>query len=302
MSIRIAVSGDAASAAELVRISDLAMYAAKSAGRNTYRFFDASMCESAIARAGLEADLKVALLRNEFEVHYQPIVGLKTGVEECREALVRWRHPEKGLVPPIQFIPIAEETGLIHDLTDIVMRQACRDAAGWPSHIKVSVNVSAVEFNDRSVVDRVRRALTEADLEPHRLQVEVTETAVMNNFEAATSLLREIRGMGVEIVMDDFGTGYSSLSFLRIAPIDKLKIDRSFIRDLDTNTGRTMLMSILDMANALGIRTTAEGVETLEQSEVLKQLKCAEAQGYYYGRPKPIAQTADVREAGTLAA
>lgn len=276
---------DAQNATELIRLSDLAMYAAKAAGRNTFRFFDPSLNDTAVAQATLAVELRHAIKNNELEVHYQPIVTLTSEEVVCREALVRWKHPSKGLIPPSEFIPVAEDAGLIVDLGEFVLRQACLDAASWQNDVRVSVNVSALELNDPKIVDRVQACLEHAGLSASRLQLEVTETAVMENFSTTTALLRQIQAFGVDIAMDDFGTGYSSLSFLRVAPFDKIKIDKSFVRDLSTREGRSVVAAIVQMADALNMKTIAEGVETIEQRDILRSLRCGEAQGYLYGRP-----------------
>jgi diguanylate cyclase (GGDEF)-like protein/PAS domain S-box-containing protein len=292
VSIGIAMApDDAVTPDELVRCSDLAMYAAKEEGRGAYRFFLTAMDERAQARASLELELTLALSRGELEVYYQPLFSSKTGAVACMEALVRWRHPSRGLVPPSEFIPIAEETGMIISLGETVLRRACMDAVAWPPGIKVAVNVSALELDGPDFLNRIVSILAETGLSARSLQIEVTETAVMKNIERSITLLKEIRALGVEIAMDDFGTGYSSLSFLSTAPFDKLKIDRAFIRDSSESAeGRAMLAAIVSMARTLGMSTTVEGVETVEQYEIAKALGCMEIQGYLLSPPKPLSQ------------
>jgi diguanylate cyclase (GGDEF)-like protein/PAS domain S-box-containing protein len=282
---------DALTPEELLRCSELAMYAAKEEGRGKYRFFKQTMDEAVRVRAALESALSRAIAGDEFELHYQPLVSLETGAVTCMEALVRWRHPTRGLVPPSEFIPIAEETGMIVALGRLILRRACADAATWPSAVKVAVNVSALELEGSGLLEGVKSALADAGLPAPRLQIEVTETAVMSNIQRSIALLKEIRTLGVEIAMDDFGTGYSSLSFLRTGPFDKLKIDRAFVRDSSSSAdGQAVLATIVSLARTLGMATTAEGVETIEQREIAKALGCTEIQGFLFSPPKPLSE------------
>jgi diguanylate cyclase (GGDEF)-like protein/PAS domain S-box-containing protein len=303
VSIGIATApADAMTPEELFRCSDLAMYAAKDEGRGKYRFFKKAMDEKARARASLESALSLAIGREELELHYQPLVSLETGAITCMEALVRWRHPTRGLVPPSEFIPVAEETGMIVALGEVVLRRACADAAAWPAGVKVAVNVSALELESPGFFNRVVTTLDATGLSPRSLEIEVTETAVMSNIQRSIALLKDIRALGVDIAMDDFGTGYSSLSFLRTAPFDKLKIDRAFIRDSSASAdGREILAAIVSLARTLGMSTTAEGVETVEQREIARALGCTELQGYLFSPPKPLGELKALLDASARA-
>ncbi|MDO9381402.1 MAG: EAL domain-containing protein [Hyphomicrobiaceae bacterium] len=280
---------------ELFRCSDVAMYAAKQDGRGAFRFFEPEMDEKIRARSSLETDMKRAIANGELDIYYQPLVALDTGDVTCMEALVRWHHPQHGLVSPVEFIPIAEETGMIVDLGAFVLRQACRDAVAWPAGIKVAVNVSALELDRAGFVERLKGALEESGLAPRQLQIEVTETAVMSNIDNAIAILTEIRSLGVEVAMDDFGTGYSSLCSLRTFPFDKIKIDRAFIRDASISAdGHDVLSAIVGLVQALGMTTTAEGVESIEQRRIVEALKCNEMQGYLFSPAKPLHELRDI--------
>jgi EAL domain-containing protein (putative c-di-GMP-specific phosphodiesterase class I) len=235
-------------------------------------------------------DLRLALQRNEFEVHYQPIRDIATGEIAVCEALVRWRHPERGLVAPINFIPLAEETGLIVQLGDWVLRQACRDAARW-STACVAVNLSPVQFRDRDLVATVKDALAQAGLPAHRLELEITESVLLQNSEGTRAMLHSLRRLGVKISLDDFGTGYSSLSYLRSFPFDKIKIDRSFVNEIATGKDSlAIIRAVTGLGKSLGITTTAEGVETDVQLDLLSREGCTQAQGYLISKPRPIAE------------
>jgi diguanylate cyclase (GGDEF)-like protein/PAS domain S-box-containing protein len=275
---------------ELLKNADLALYRAKADGRSTYRFFETGMDARAQARRLLEMDLRLALQRSEFEVHYQPIRDLASGGIAVCEALVRWRHPERGLVAPIHFIPLAEETGLILQLGDWVLRQACLDAAKW-STACVAVNLSPVQFRDRDLVATVKDALAQAGLPAHRLELEITESVLLQNSEGTRAMLHALRRFGVKISLDDFGTGYSSLSYLRSFPFDKIKIDRSFVNDMATGKDSlAIIRAVTGLGKSLGITTTAEGVETEAQLDLLSREGCTQAQGYLIGKPRPIAE------------
>lgn len=274
---------------EVFRCADVAMYQAKHEGRGAFRFFEPEMDERLRARASLEADLAHAIDRGQLEVHYQPLVSLSTGAVTCMEALVRWPHHTRGLVSPGEFIPIAEETGMIVDLGSFVLKRACRDAVSWPGGIKVAVNVSAIELDRTDFIDGLKAALAESGLPAKLLQIEVTESAVMSNIDRAIAVLTEIRQLGVEVAMDDFGTGYSSLCSLRTFPFDKIKIDRAFIRDASiSRDGHDVLSAIVGLAQALGMTTTAEGVESIEQRRIVEALNCNEMQGFLFSSAKPI--------------
>jgi len=277
----------------LVRNADLALYRAKQEGRGMYRFFEPDMDARAQARRQLEMDLRGAIERQEFELHYQPLMSVSDRKVAAFEALIRWRHPTRGLVPPDAFIPLAEEIGLIVPIGAWVLRAACAEAAGWPEPVNVAVNLSAVQFVRGDVARQVAIALDESGLSPTRLEVEITETALLNDSEATLKTLHALRALGVRIAMDDFGTGYSSLSYLRSFPFDKLKIDRSFIRDLgETGESAAIVRAIASMGRSLGIATTAEGVENEQQMAQLVRDGCTELQGFFFGRPCPAADVA----------
>jgi diguanylate cyclase (GGDEF)-like protein len=274
-------------AEQLLKTADLALYKAKSEGRNIYRLFRPEMELEARARHALESDLRNAIERNEFELHYQPIICTATRSVCGVEALVRWRHPRRGLVPPDSFIPLAEETGLIVPLGAWVLRSACRDAAKWPAHIKLAVNLSSVQFRQDDLFAMVTGALNGAALPAERLELEVTESVLLQNNEQNLALLHRLRDLGISIALDDFGTGYSSLSYLQRFPFDKIKIDRSFVANLTTQTDCVAIVSaVTGLARALDITTTAEGVETEEQLTLLRAAGCGQAQGYLFGRPR----------------
>ena len=277
----------------LLKCADLALYAAKAGGRNTYRFFDSAMAENARARVRLQHELGVALANEQFAVHYQPQYHLGTRQVIGFEALVRWQHSERGLIGPGEFIPVAEETGQIVPLGTWVLRQACRDAVHWPGHLRVSVNLSAVQFRSSSVVDVVDMALADSGLPPERLELEVTESALIEDHEGAQATLMALRSRGIRVALDDFGTGYSSLAYLRRFPMDKLKIDGMFVRSLDSDQdAQAVVTAIIRLAKALRLDTTAEGVETQEQMVMLRALGCDDVQGYLVSRPIPAAQVA----------
>jgi diguanylate cyclase (GGDEF)-like protein/PAS domain S-box-containing protein len=274
----------------LLRSADLALYRAKSAGRNTFRVYEPEMDAALEARRHMELDLRDALARGEFEVHYQPIMEAATAKVTNFEALVRWRHPVRGLVSPGEFIEVAEETGLIVSIGSWVLHQACRDAAKWRADISVSVNISPVQFRHGGVLEEVSDALAASGLRPDRLHLEITETALLDQSDTVASTLRELRSLGIRIALDDFGTGFSSLSYLRNLPLDKVKIDRSFTRDILTDP-RTLAIvrAVLSMGTHLGFSTVAEGVETEDQFRLLLAEGCHEVQGYLLGRPAPVA-------------
>jgi len=280
---------DSIEADEVFRCADMAMYAVKNVGRGRFRFYDAELDEQVQARSSMEADLAHAVRRGELEVHYQPLVALASGEITCMEALVRWRHPKRGLVPPAEFIPIAEESGMIGELGAFVLRRACDDAVNWPNGIKVAVNASALELDRAGFLDQVKSTLANSGLPPQQLTIEVTESAVMSNIDRTIALLSDIRALGVQTAMDDFGTGYSSLCSLRTFPFDKIKIDRAFIRDAsESSDGRDVLSAIVRLAQALGMATTAEGVENEEQRRIVEDLQCHEMQGFLVSPARPL--------------
>jgi diguanylate cyclase (GGDEF)-like protein len=282
------VPGDGTDPDQLMKNADLALYRAKSDGRGTFRFFEREMDARLQARRRFEGELRTALTRKEFEVYYQPVLDVQANAITGFEALLRWHHPLRGMVPPAEFIPVAEETGLIIAIGEWVLRQACAEAAGWPTEIKVAVNLSAVQFKSQNLVATVTRALADARLAPDRLELEVTESVLLLESQATLATLHKLREQGVRIAMDDFGTGYSSLSYLRSFPFDKIKIDRSFVRDLATKHDASAIVhAIADLARNLGMTTTAEGVETDEHFAMLRSEGCTEIQGYLISPPKP---------------
>ncbi len=278
---------------ELLQKADLALYRAKADGRGTYRFFETGMDARAQARRLLERDLRLALEHDEFEVYYQPIRDVEGDRVVAFEALARWNHGLRGLIAPNNFIPVAEETGLIVPLGEIVLRKACFEAAGWPADIAVAVNLSPVQFKNPNLVSSVRAALDASGLSPDRLELEITESVLLQNSEATLAVLHELRGFGVRISLDDFGTGYSSLSYLRSFPFDKIKIDRSFVTDLATREdSMAIVRAVTGLGKSLGIVTTAEGVETDTQFDLLRREGCTQAQGYLFSPPRPAADVA----------
>ena len=273
----------------LVQYADMALYSAKAAGKSTWRVFEDHMEIKAKARRTIETDMRKALEADEFELHYQPIVGLHSGRIVSCEGLLRWRHPVHGMIQPMDFIPIAEETGLIVDLGAFVIRQACRECATWPDPIGVAVNLSPIQFQRSNLPAVIKDALANAGLAPGRLEVEITESVLLQNTDATRFCLDQLKDMGVKIALDDFGTGYSSLSYLHKFALDKVKIDRSFIQGIETNVKSLHLLSSMARLIAdLGMSTVIEGVETGEQLAILKrQISVGQAQGYLFSRPVP---------------
>ena len=273
---------------ELLKKADMALYRAKTDGRGTYRFFEPEMDACIKARRTLENELRTALAKGEFILHYQPILNLPNNVVSCCEALVRWQHPERGLISPAEFISVAEEIGLIVPLGEWVLRKACADAANWPSDVKVAVNLSPIQIGSVNLVPTVINALASAGLPASRLELEITEFVVMQNTAAMLTTLHRLHELGMKISMDDFGTGFSALSYLRQFPFNKLKIDRSFIMDLSHDEALAIVRAVTTMAKSLGMITTAEGVETSEQLAQVRMLGCTEVQGFFISRPLPI--------------
>ena len=292
VSIGIAIApNDAAERDQLVKCADMALYGAKGGGRGTYCFYEPELDARVKARHQLDTDLRDALVNGEFELYYQPIVNLQTNQVSSCEALLRWHHPERGLVPPGEFIPVAEENGLIIPLGEWVLRQACADAATWPDGIKVAVNLSPAQLIGSKLLPAVVNALASSGISASRLELEITETVLMRNTFASLAMLHQLRDIGARIAMDDFGTGYSSLSYLRSFPFDKIKIDRSFIEGIsEENDCAAIVEAVIDMAQRLNMTTTAEGIETVEQREKVRELGCTELQGYLFSRPKPLAE------------
>ncbi len=291
-SIGIAMApDDGTDSDQLLKNADLAMYGAKADGRGTYRFFEPNMDARVKARRALEFDLREAIMCGGFELYYQPLVNLRDNKVSGCEALLRWRHREHGMILPAEFIPLAEETGLITQLGEWVLRTACAEAATWPDDIKVAVNVSPVQFKSGSLVQMVINALATSRLPAPRLELEITEAVLIRDDEAALVVLHQLRELGVRIVMDDFGTGYSSLSYLQRFPFDKIKIDRSFIKNIaEADGSHSIVQAVVTIATARNITTTAEGVETEQQLELVRTLGCTEMQGYLFSRPRPVSE------------
>jgi diguanylate cyclase (GGDEF)-like protein/PAS domain S-box-containing protein len=271
---------------QLLRNVDLALYRAKDSGRSAYRFFELSMDSQARERRALEFDLKTALQNDEFLLFYQPLIGAESNQAVGFEALLRWNHPIRGIISPAEFIPIAENSGLIKTIGDWALEEACMTAATWPEHLTIAVNLSAPQFDNARIVDTVKKALKESGLSPHRLELEITESLLIDRPDDVIAILEQLRKIGVCIAMDDFGTGYSSLSYLLKFPYDKIKIDRSFISAIATDKAACdVLRTIGALAKTLNMRVTAEGVETREQFEFLRQIACDQVQGFYFAKP-----------------
>jgi diguanylate cyclase (GGDEF)-like protein/PAS domain S-box-containing protein len=275
----------------LMKRADLALYRAKSEGRNGYRFFDHNMTADAEARRQMEIELRAALAAKQLEVHYQPIIDANTRKLFGVEALVRWRHPVKGYIPPAEFIPLAEDTGLISSLGEWVLQKACTDAMSWPSHVRVAVNVSAMQFRKCNLLDVILCVLVDTGLPPQRLELEITETALLEHEAAHLAVMHQLKNLGVSINLDDFGTGYSSLSYLTIFPFDKIKIDKSFTKNLTQRADcAAIVSSVLALGAGLDLPTVAEGIETVQQFEILRASGVQFAQGYLFGRPCPASE------------
>jgi diguanylate cyclase (GGDEF)-like protein len=293
ISISIGISlypDDGQDAETLIKSADTAMYHAKENGRNNYQFFAPSMNARAVQRQSIEASLRRALERQEFVLHYQPKINLHSGAIVGVEALIRWQHPERGLLPPAQFVPIAEDSGLIVPIGRWVLSEACRQTQAWlqaglPA-ITVAVNTSAVEFRAPDFLENIRSTLATSGLAPRSLELELTESVLMRDAEATNAMLHALSELGIKLAVDDFGTGYSSLSYLRQFPIDTLKIDQSFVNQITHNPDdATLVSAVISMGKSLKQRVIAEGVETPEQVAFLRDQQCDEGQGYYFGRP-----------------
>jgi diguanylate cyclase (GGDEF)-like protein len=280
---------DGPDAETLIKSADTAMYCAKDGGRNGYQFFTPEMNARAVERQWIETGLRRALDRQQFVLHYQPKMNLETGAMSGAEALIRWRHPERGLILPTQFVPIAEDSGLILQIGRWVLREACREARTWIDAgrpMAVAVNISAVELRDPDFLDHVCAALKENRLEPRYLELELTESVLMQHTGSTASVLQTLRDMGVQIAIDDFGTGYSSLSYLQKFPVDTLKVDRSFIHEITANPDCAPIVSaVISMGKSLNHRVIAEGVETWQQLAFLQAQQCGEGQGFYFSPP-----------------
>jgi diguanylate cyclase (GGDEF)-like protein len=288
-SVGIAIAHPGSMSTEnFLKSADLAMYSAKSDGRGTYRMFDPEMDAIVQARRILERDMRTALVQNRFKLLYQPLVNLQTKKVTAFEALMRWHHPERGMVAPSEFIPVAEEIGLIVQLGEWALRQACREAMGWPDYISVSVNLSPLQFAKGNLVATVMNALASSGLPASRLELEITESVLLEKCERNIGILNQLRDLGVRISMDDFGTGYSSIGYLRSFQFDKIKIDQSFVRDLLVDKrSLAIVRAIAGLGVSFGMTTTAEGVETEEQMRCLNLEGCIEVQGYLYSKPVP---------------
>jgi diguanylate cyclase (GGDEF)-like protein len=280
---------------QLMRCADLALYRAKAEGRNTYRFYKPEMSERMQSRHLLELDLRRALQAGEFSLVYQPLVTLATNELAGMEVLMRWTHAKRGAVSPEEFIPVAEDTGLIAPFGAWVLHEACTEAARWPDQIRVAVNLSPAQLRDRGFIANVKRTLAETGLPPRRLELEITERVLMQKDEAVLAMLHQLRSYGIRIALDDFGTGYSSLNYLRSFPFDRIKIDRSFTADTHRSRGGgAIIQAIATLGASLGIETTAEGVETSEQLDAMRRAGCTEVQGFLLSRPRPAAELPDV--------
>jgi EAL domain-containing protein (putative c-di-GMP-specific phosphodiesterase class I) len=274
------------------------MYRAKDAGRNQYRFFDEHMNVEAMEQLRLKSGLRRALAQQEFELHYQPQFELAGGAVVGAEALIRWRHPENGLMPPARFIPVAEDSGLIVPIGEWVIMEACRQAMAWRRAglppLQLAVNLSAVQFRRGDVAQTVTEALQATGLEPHLLELELTESILIRDTESVLGTVRQLKQLGVRLSIDDFGTGYSSLSYLKRFDVDKLKIDRSFIHELASDADNAAIVrAVVQMAASLNLLTLAEGVEDLATLQHLRAYGCHQAQGYHFARPMPAAEFAD---------
>jgi diguanylate cyclase (GGDEF)-like protein len=279
---------------QILKNADLAMYAAKSAGRRTWRFFEPAMDAHVRARRQLEIDLRKAISDQALEIYYQPCLGLQNDRITGCEALLRWRHPERGMISPAEFIPIAEETGLINELGEWVLAKACLEATTWPDGINLAVNVSPVQFKSGTLALKIVSALAASGLPANRLELEITEAVLIRDDEAALEILHQLRDIGVRIALDDFGTGYSSLSYLQRFPFDKIKIDRCFVNDLAEAGGSSIVQAVVNIAAARQMKTTAEGVETERQQQMLRGLGCTEMQGYLFSAPKPAEELREI--------
>src|SRR5215467_559609 len=284
VSIGIAVGpGDGESVDDLLMAADLALYSVKASGRGAYRFYDKSMNEELSHRRQIAMDLGEAVARNELSLHYQPIIDLQRNVVTGFEALARWHHPVRGMIPPGTFITVAEDTGLILPLGEWALAEACRRANDWPSHLRISVNLSPVQFSAPNLYGTIAGTLAASGLAPDRLELEITERIFMENSERTLAILHQLKELGVRISMDDFGTGYSSLSYLRSFPFDRIKVDRTFVSGLrEGNEHAEIVRAVVSLARALGMVTTAEGIETSEQQRSVAALGCDEAQGFLF--------------------
>jgi EAL domain-containing protein (putative c-di-GMP-specific phosphodiesterase class I) len=287
---------DGAETSVLLKHADLALYRAKSDGRNCFRFYESRMDAAVQLRRALEIDLRNALARNEFELHYQAVIDAATREPCGAEALVRWRHPHRGLLGPDQFIPLAEEIGLIDPIGEWIIGAACAEAANWPTHIRIAINLSASQFRRGDLVGIITRAIARHGLAAQRLELEITESVLLQKSEGNLAALHAIRKLGASIVLDDFGTGYSSLGYLQMFPFDKIKIDRSFVQELASRSDcAAIVCAITGLARSLNFVTTAEGIETEEQFSLVRAAGCNQVQGFLFARPMSAAMLGWVR-------
>ncbi len=295
-SIGIALApADGTDANELLKNADMALYGAKADGRGAFRFFEPHMDARMKERRALELALRQAFDNGEFELHYQPILNLEEGEVRCCEALLRWHHPQRGMISPADFIPIAEEIGLVSTLGEWVIRRACEDAAQWPINVGVAVNLSPSQLTSKNLLPTVVSSLASSRLPAERLELEITEAVLMQNSETTLRMLHQLRALGIRISMDDFGTGYSSLSYLRSFPFDKIKIDRCFIKSLGTDPeSDAIVRAVAELADSLGMTTTAEGVETRQQFDFVRRLGCNDIQGWFHSRAMPVHELANI--------
>ena len=286
---------DGANSEELIKNADIALYKAKLDGRGTCRSFEAGMDARLQERRRLEVDLQHAVEGNQFVLHYQPLHNAVTGELTGFEALVRWNHPERGLLAPGEFIHLAEETGTIRPLGEWILKTACAAAANWPERLKVAVNLSPAQFKNQTLSLQVIGALSASNLLPSRLELEITESVLLANNASTLETLHMLRSLGVRIAMDDFGTGYSSLGYLRSFPFDRIKIDQSFVSQMsESSESRAIVKAVAELGSTLGMTTTAEGVETVEQYDLVRRNGCTDVQGYYFGRPRPLAELGEL--------
>jgi predicted signal transduction protein with EAL and GGDEF domain len=298
-SIGIAMSpGDGEESEKLLKSADMALSRAKNEFRGTFSFFEAEMDARAQTRRKIEIDLRDAIQNETLRPYYQPLVDLATGRITGFEALVRWPHPERGMISPAEFIPVAEETGLINPLGGLMLRRACQDAAQWPDDVRVAVNLSPLQFRTGNLLSIVTDVLKQSGLPARRLELEITETLLLEKSSQVLATLHALRALGVRISMDDFGTGYSSLSYLRSFPFDKIKIDQSFVRDLGANPdAQAIVRSIISLGKGLGVIITAEGVETEAELSCLRAEGCHEGQGFLFSRARPHAEIVSLLQA-----
>ena len=293
---------DGLDAETLIKNADTAMYQAKENGRSRYQFFEPAMNVRAVERHSIEESLRRGLERREFALHYQPKIDLRTGAITGAEALIRWTHPTRGLIPPSRFIPVAEDCSLILPIGAWVLREACAQAQAWVDAglppTTMAVNVSAIEFQQESFLENLFAILAETGLDPRSLQLELTESVLMKRAKFTASALQAVRERGVQVAVDDFGTGYSSLSYLLKFPVDALKIDQLFVRQISSGDDTTIVTAVIGMARSLKLRVVAEGVETLEEAHFLRTHECDEAQGYYFSKPVPPQRFAGLLKAG----